>query len=146
LKYNGKFSIGFFLGKILADALKDKFNEWEFDYIVPVPLHHLKRAERGYNQSDFIARGIKSIIKIPINAKILIRTRFTESQTNLNMQERNENMKNAFSVKRKKLLKGKTILLIDDVITTGATISECGRILLENGAVKVYAASVAIAD
>jgi predicted amidophosphoribosyltransferase len=55
-------------------------------------------------------------------------------------------MKNAFSVKRKKLLKGKTILLIDDVITTGATISECGRILLENGAVKVYAASVAIAD
>ena len=146
LKYDGKFRIGIFLGKLLATELRSKFSEWKIDFIVPVPLHHLKRAERGYNQSEFLAKGMKSVLKIPVKSNFIKRNRFTETQTNLTLLERKENIKNAFSAKRKKIIKGKNILLLDDVITTGATIAECGRILLDNGAAKVYAASIAIAD
>lgn len=146
LKYDGKFQVGIFLGKLIALELKDRFDEWKIDFIVPVPLHHLKQAERGYNQSGFIAKGIRSVLRIPVKNKVIKRTRFTETQTNMNLLERRENTKDAFTTKRKNYLKGKTILLLDDVITTGATISECGRVLLEKGAAKIYAASVAIAD
>ncbi|MEW6702988.1 MAG: ComF family protein [Bacteroidota bacterium] len=146
LKYNGKFSIGTFLGKILASDMKIQIEEWAIDFIVPVPLHHLKRAERGYNQSDFIAKGIKSVLRIPVMSNLLKRKRFTETQTNLTLAERKENVRDAFSLKAKNEFIGKHILLLDDVITTGATISECGRIILECGAANVYAASLAIAD
>ncbi|TSA29256.1 MAG: ComF family protein [Ignavibacteriales bacterium] len=146
LKYNGKFSIGIFLGKLLAAAVNDKIQEWKIDLIVPIPLHHLKRAERGYNQSDFIAKGMKKILLVPVKSRLIKRVRFTETQTTMNLVERKENMKDAFALRRNKLLLNKNVLLIDDVITTGATTSECGRILLECGAANVYAASVAIAD
>jgi len=145
LKYNGKFSIGIFLGKLLAAAINDKIHEWKIDLIVPIPLHHLKRAERGYNQSDFIAKGIKSVLIIPVKTNLIQRNRFTETQTSMNLVERKENMKDAFTYRRNKILQNKNVLLVDDVITTGATISECGRIILLSGAANVYAASVAIA-
>ena len=146
LKYNGKFSIGIFLGKLLAAAVNDKIQEWKIDLIVPIPLHHLKRAERGYNQSDFVAKGMNKILDIPVKSRLIKRIRFTETQTSLNLLERKENMKDAFALHRNKLLQNKNVLLIDDVITTGATISECGRIILESGAANIYAASVAVAD
>lgn len=146
LKYDGKFNVGKHLGKKLANELRNKFDEWEIDLIVPVPLHHLRRAERGYNQSFFIAKGIESVLKIRVRPNLLKRNRFTETQTSMNLVERKENMKDAFSVRRKKTIARKRILLLDDVITTGSTISECGKILLENGASKIFAASVAIAD
>jgi len=146
LKYDGKFQIGIFLGKLIANELGRQFDLWKIDFIIPVPLHHLKRAERGYNQSEFIAKGIRSVLRIPISTNSIKRERFTETQTSLNLVERKENLKDAFTIKRKNNLKGKTILLLDDVITTGATISECGKILLENGIANIYAASVAIAD
>lgn len=146
LKYNGKFSIGTFLGRQIAEQLKQQFVNWQIDLIIPIPLHHLKRAERGYNQSDFICKGIKSELNIPLKTHLIKRIRFTETQTSMNLIERKENIQGAFAVKRKKSLKRKNVLLIDDVITTGATISECGKIILENGASKVFAASVAIAD
>lgn len=123
-----------------------KVREWKIDLIVPIPLHHLKRAERGYNQSDFIAKGMKKILHVPVKSRLIKRARFTETQTNLNLVERKENMQGAFALRRNKLLQNKNVLLIDDVITTGATTSECGRTLLEGGAANVYAASVAIAD
>lgn len=146
LKYSGKFSLGKYLGGLIAAELGCKILEWKIDLIVPVPLHHLKRAERGYNQSDYVARGIGSALKIPVKTNLLKRNRFTETQTALSLDERKENVKDAFSLKRKKRIPNKNILLIDDVITTGATTAECGRILLQNGATKVYIASVAIAD
>lgn len=146
LKYDGKFQIGLFLGRLIAMKLGRLLDEWKIDFIIPVPLHHLKRAERGYNQSEFIAKGIRSVLKIPINTNSIKRNRFTETQTSLNLIKRRENLKGAFTIKRKNNLNGKTILLLDDVITTGATISECGKILCEKGAANIYAASVAIAD
>ncbi len=96
--------------------------------------------------SEFIAKGIRSVLRIPINTNSIKRKRFTETQTSLNLVERKENLKDSFSIKQKNNLKGKTILLLDDVITTGATISECGRILLDKDTANIYAASVAIAD
>jgi len=146
LKYDKKFYVGIFLGKFLASEIRKLKTDWDFDLIVPVPLHPLKKAERGYNQSFYIAKGAKKILNVKVSDRIIKRIRYTESQTTMNLNEREENISGAFKVKLQKKVKRKNILLIDDVITTGATISECGRILLEAGANKIYAASVAIAD
>ena len=146
LKYNQRFLVGKFLGKELGNNLKTVILNWNIDIIVPIPLHHLKKAERGYNQSFYIAKGLSKITKLPINNRIIKRKRFTQSQTTMNLKERQENISGAFTIKSKNKLSGKNVLLIDDVITTGATISECGKILLEYGANKVYAASAAIAN
>jgi ComF family protein len=146
LKYDKKFPAGVFLGKVLAAEMKINHTNWQLDLIVPIPLHHLKKAERGYNQAYYIAKGISKMLKVKVSDRIVKRIKYTESQTKMNLNEREENISGAFKVKWKYLIRGKNILLLDDVITTGATISECGKILLEAGAKKIYAASVAIAD
>jgi ComF family protein len=146
LKYNNKFRIGVYLGKILAEANSDFFRSRKIDLIVPVPLHQLKKAERGYNQACYIAKGISSYTKIPHKEKILKRKRFTQTQTKLSLTEREENVRNAFHKRKYANVEGKNIFLVDDVITTGATINECGRTLLEGGANKVFAGSIALAD
>lgn len=146
LKYEKKFNVGIFLGKTLADNIKRKRPDWRIDLIIPIPLHQLKKAERGYNQSFYIAKGIEKILDIPFSDKVVKRIKYTKSQTTMTLSEREANISGAFKVKNKNAVNGKTILIIDDVITTGATISECGNILLEAGAKNIYAASVAIAD
>jgi ComF family protein len=146
LKYENKFPIGIFLGKTLANKIKTDRSDWNIDLIIPIPLHQLKKAERGYNQSFYIARGIGKILNITFSHRIVKRIKYTESQTTMTLNERAENISGAFRIRNKNSVKGKNILLVDDVITTGATISECGKILLEAGANKIYAASVAIAD
>jgi ComF family protein len=145
-KYNKRFHNASYLGELLGSALDKYLREWRINYIVPVPLHRIKKAERGYNQSYYIAKGIERSTSFPVKDNILKRNRFTESQTTMTLIERKQNINNAFSIKAKKNIIGKNILILDDVITTGATVAECGRILLENGANKVYAASAAIAD
>ena len=146
LKYNGKFKIGIFLGKTSAEILIDRLQNWQADFLIPVPLFHLKKAERGYNQSFYIAKGFSRILKIPVKTKFVKRTRYTQTQTALSLEERKENMLNAFELKNSKGVKGSKIILVDDVITTGSTVRECGRILKSNGAEKVYALSVALAN
>jgi len=113
---------------------------------MPVPLHSLKKAERGYNQSLYITKGLSIESRIPFSNRTLKRIRFTFSQTTMTLKERQENVREAFKIAHSGKIKGKNILLIDDVITTGATVSECGKALLNAGAGKVYAASAAIAD
>lgn len=146
LKYNKKFRLGVFLGKIIAHAKHEKIIEWNTDYIIPIPLHQLKKAERGYNQSDYIAAGIGSVLRLPVKKNIIRRTRYTETQTNLNAVERKNNIEGAFNLKNVKKIADKNILLVDDVITTGATISECANVLKANGASKIFALSAAIAE
>lgn len=145
-KYSNKFLIGIELGRRIANKNKDLMESWKIDLILPVPLHHLKKAERSYNQSVYIVKGISEILKISYNQKILKRKRYTESQTLKNILERELNVIDAFSVSNEKKIRGKNLLLVDDVITTGATISECARQLLNAGANKIFAASIAIAD
>jgi ComF family protein len=146
IKYNKKFLAGVFLGKLLAESLEIKINSWKINLIIPVPLHHLKKAERGYNQSEYIAKGISKRSGIRMQNNVIRRVRYTQSQTTMSLKEREQNIGNAFKVKRKKKIKDKNILLVDDVITTGATVIECGRVLKDNGAKLVYACSTAIAE
>lgn len=146
LKYKKQFRIGIYFGKIIANQLNQKLIDWKIELVIPVPLHKLKKAERGYNQSEFIAKGISERTKIPYSRKVIHRKKFTETQTHLSALERQQNVKDAFKVVNKKLIEGKNILLVDDVITTGSTISECAKVLLREGAKNIYAASVAIAE
>jgi ComF family protein len=146
LKYSNRFKVGIFLGVLLGRKVRELNQIWKIDFVIPIPLHHLKKAERGYNQSYYIAKGVNLILNCKLKENAVKRVKYTESQTTMNLSERKENIAEAFKVRRMKTLQGKNILLIDDVITTGATITECGNILLESGANKIYAASVAIAD
>jgi len=146
LKYNGRFLIGTYLGQELGKKIKNEIQRWNIHMILPVPLHQLKKAERGYNQSFYIAKGLKKELNIPVGSKIIKRKKYTQSQTTMNLIERQKNIQEAFRLKNDKKIRGKNILLIDDVITTGATISECGKVLLNSGANRIYAASIAIAD
>ena len=146
IKYSKKFAVGNRLGEIIAEIRGDEIKTWRIDFIVPVPLHHLKKANRGYNQSFYIAKGLGKSLNIPVNQSILKRVKFTQTQTALSLVERQENIGDAFKVKKTKTVKGKNILIIDDVITTGATLNECARILKEVGANKIYASSSAIAE
>ena len=97
LKYKKQFKLGVFLGEILAEGIKMK--DWQIDLIIPVPIHHLKKAERGYNQSDYLAKGLSKSLNIPYSGKAIKRTKYTESQTKLKMKERALNVSNAFKVR-----------------------------------------------
>lgn len=146
LKYNGKFMVGKVLGELAAIQVRPSMESWKADYIVPVPLHPLKKAERGYNQSEFISIGLSKVLKTPVRTDLLKRTRYTLSQTTLTLEERKVNVNKAFVCPKRKSVAEKNIIIVDDVITTGATTAECGQVLLAAGAAKVYAFSVAIAD
>jgi competence protein ComFC len=146
IKYKENFRLAVFLGKYIGKKLNDIIKSWAPDLLIPIPLHHLKKAERGYNQSFYLAKGISSACKIPVKKNIIRRKKFTPSQTQLNLKQRKENMEGAFSMRSNNFVREKNIILIDDVITTGSTISECGKILKEAGAKNVYAITSAIAD
>lgn len=146
LKYSGSFRLGFFLGKITAEQHKEEILGWNADLILPIPLHNLKKAERGYNQSFFIAKGIKSVCGIPVSSRVIKRKRYTETQTQMDLAERKDNIQDAFVLSKTKHIKSKRFILVDDVVTTGATVSECAKKLIEAGADKVFVVSVAIAE
>ncbi len=146
IKYNKRFLNAKYLGKLISKDLHEQISRWNIDYISPVSLHYLRKADRGFNQSNYIAIGIGKRLNIRVKKNLLKRTRYTETQTNLTLKEREENISNAFKTKHKRSIKGKTFLLVDDVITTGATIRECGKVLLDEGAAGVYACSAAIAE
>ncbi|MFP4521180.1 MAG: ComF family protein [Fibrobacterota bacterium] len=133
LKYQKLSSIGFEIGVVSAEeAGKDYF--FPYDCIVPVPVHHTRLRERGYNQVLFIAEGLNSVSGKPV-ISVLARIRKTGSQTRLSKEERALNIRGAFAIRKKfrDYIKNKKILLIDDVYTTGATSDEARRILIENG-------------
>jgi ComF family protein len=146
LKYGGRFHAGTYIGELAGTALRGQIAQWKIELIIPIPLHKIKQIQRGYNQSFYIARGISRITGTPANYKAVIRRKNTLSQTKMNLHQREENIRDAFKLKQSSAIKDKTILLVDDVTTTGSTLNECGRILLEGGADKVYALSAAVAN
>jgi ComF family protein len=146
LKYQEFKSIGTELGKRIGNVMK----EWdiEADVIIPVPLHKQRYRERGYNQAEYIAHGIASVINKSVCNSILQRKRYTQTQTKLSAEERRRNMQDAFEVSdhSKSIINGKACLLVDDVITTGATTNACAKELSAAGAAKIVAASAALAQ
>lgn len=129
--------------RLIADKLKKLTNISQYDMVMSVPLHKHKEFIRGYNQAYLISKALSRIIRLPECSKVLKRERYTEAQSLLDRQKRNQNVKGAFSVKSPKKVKGKSILLVDDILTTGSTLEECSRVLKQAGAVKVFAVVVA---
>jgi competence protein ComFC len=142
-KYKRKISLGKELGKRLGELLiQDEFSK-DYAYLMPVPLHSSRERERGYNQSKILAEEISELTLLPLLDKVLKRKKNTRDQTNLNAEERERNVRGAFIVRDKLVLKGKRIILVDDVMTTGATLKECSRVLKEAGAKEVTGTTVA---
>jgi ComF family protein len=146
LKYNGAEAIAVRLGIYIAKKIADDEKLSTSSVIVPVPLHPARKRERGYNQSELIVKRIGRELSIKHEPRLLERTRQTQTQTLFDAEGRKKNIAGAFSMGKHfiDVVKGKNILLIDDVITTGSTIRECAKVLKENGAAEVYAASAAI--
>lgn len=144
LKYKGKWQVGVKLGQMYGSALKNSpyFNMVEI--IIPVPLHPRKEKIRGYNQSAQFAKGLSETMRIPWSNDALIRNAMTETQTNKSRMERFENVAAAFVVKNENQIKGKHLLLVDDVMTTGATLEACAVQLLKVEGVKVSLATIAM--
>lgn len=126
---------------LLEQAGKDLFPDT--DIIMPVPLHWRRKVSRGYNQAGVIGKALSKKIKIPYTDKILIRSRHTPKQEKKTNKERHKNVKNAFMVKKPRKIKNKTVLLIDDVLTTGATVNTCAKELKKAGAQTVFVLTIA---
>lgn len=150
LKYSGMKDLGVFLGEHLAGYAKLEIEEQKinYDFVIPVPLHRTKLRERGYNQSDYIAKGLSGKLHIPELCDAVIRKRYTKSQTKLNRSQREKNMQDAFSLSESynDKLKDRNVIIIDDVITTGATVNECIKVLKSAGVNKIFTLSLAMAE
>ncbi|TJX66244.1 ComF family protein [Soehngenia saccharolytica] len=114
-----------------------KLEIFDYDLIIPVPIHRRKEAIRGYNQSYLLANEIAKYNKKPIYKDVLIKRKWTKEQNKLNLYERRLNLSSSFIVKREKIILDKKILLIDDIVTTGMTLELCSKELKENGADKI---------
>ncbi|MEQ7800867.1 phosphoribosyltransferase family protein [Pedobacter sp. ASV1-7] len=143
LKYKGRKDLGIKLGKMIAEKLQINTSFLNIDLIIPVPLHRSRLHTRSYNQSMCIAEGIASILKVPIDSNSLLRTKRSATQTKKRRYNRFENMQEMFSIVNDADIKGKHILLVDDVMTTGATLEACGHTLLSAGIGKLSIATIA---
>lgn len=145
LKYQNKKEIGFELGQRYGKELTQ--SEWinETDVLLPIPLSKQKLKFRGYNQSEWICKGIGTILNIPVNTHSIIRSKNTRSQTTMSITDRIQNVKNAFTVHDSNDLNNKHIVLLDDVLTTGATLESCAREILKIGNTKVSVLTIAYA-
>jgi ComF family protein len=144
MKYNGLKDLGYELGKMYgSDLASSEFSS--VDVIVPVPLHPKKERKRGYNQSDWIAEGIAKTMQKPIERHNLCRIKANETQTRKSRIERWENVQDIFIVKNVNFFTNKHVLLIDDVITTGATLEACTAKILQCENARVSIATLAVA-
>jgi ComF family protein len=146
VKYKGLKELGFETGRRFGISLSDTPDFNSVDVVIPVPLHPKKQRIRGYNQSEWIAKGISEAMKKTVAVNNLKRRLHTSTQTRKNRYERWENVDNIFEVTNPEELAGKHVLLIDDVITTGSTLESCAIQLLQIRNVKVSIATLAFAD
>ncbi len=140
LKYRNHKAVASILGKILTDAYR--YYQLTADVIVPVPLHVSRFRERGYNQSELLAGQLGNLLGLPVNTDTLQRIRNTKSQMQLGADERHQNVAKAFACCNQALL-GQTVLLIDDVCTTGSTLDACADALKQSGVTSVWGITLA---
>ena len=147
LKYDSVIPVATALGHMLARKIEELLPSCQdaVPLIVPVPLHKNKRSDRGFNQAELIARAAVKRIphRLELATGILVRQRPTISQVGLTREQRKENMRDAFRVHDRRRVCGRIVIVVDDVMTTGTTLSECARVLKKAGAKKVLAATVA---
>jgi ComF family protein len=142
-KYGRQLHLRHLLGQWLAETMNDpRLAGRRFNLIVPVPLHPARKRERGFNQAELLARELHRKSRIPVQS-VLRRTRYTTTQTQFDRSERMENLRGAFRLRRGCNVQGLRMLLVDDVLTTGSTLSECAAVLKKGGALSVHAATAA---
>jgi ComF family protein len=144
LKYQNHPEIGITLGEVYGQELLQTHDQ-KFNVIVPVPLHASRRKKRGYNQSEEFAKGLSKSLQIPASDS-LVRATVTETQTRKTKLKRWQNVSEVFQVKQHEHIKNQHVLLVDDVITTGATIEACAQTLLDEGCSSISIASIAYAE
>ena len=143
LKYGSKSYLADALGPLLARFVEKRFDGPEDLLIMPVPLHSKRLQERGFNQSLLLARHVSRALDMDLDFLSLRRVRYTQPQTSLAKRERQQNVRGAFELEDQGAVKGKVILLVDDVVTTGNTLNECARVLRKGGAETVFGLSLA---
>lgn len=144
IKYNGQRRLGKSAGKKLALKIRSALTDG-IDFVVPMPIHHTRMRMRGYNQAEQIATGFCEELSLPLKKQYLKRVISRTSQTRYSRAERDKNIRGSFLVPNKYTseIKNKDVILLDDVMTTGATLSECCRVLKQAGAGSVYAVTLA---
>jgi competence protein ComFC len=142
-KYNRALWFEPFLAELLIREAAPALREEKWDLIVPIPLHRLKRREREFNQAENLGYHLSKATGIPMNKSLLERVEFTQTQTKLTRKERAQNVSRAFAMKQGKKLNGEKVILLDDVLTTGATSSACAKVLRDAGASDVCVWTVA---
>ncbi len=142
-KYRGDRWFEPFLADLLVREAAPALAREKWDLIVPVPLHPTKLRERQFNQAERLGARLGEAARIPLNSKMLRRVEFTETQTKLDRRERAANMKRAFALRSEAMMKGRRVVLVDDVFTTGATTSACAKVLIAAGATDVCVWTVA---
>ena len=142
-KFRGRRALAAPLGELLVEAMEGRLPAGVPALLVPVPLHPRRERERGFNQASLLARRVGRAWRVPVPDDVLVRAVATPSQTELDAPARRANVRDAFRLRRPELVVGRHVLLVDDILTTGATLSECARCLREGGAVTVGALAVA---
>ncbi len=145
LKYHNRPQVGRFFGRVMARDLEATDFFRGIDFIVPLPLHAKKRRLRGYNQSEELARGVSAVTGLPVEADIVERVVNNPSQTHLTPHERRDNVRDIFRLRAPERIAGRHILLIDDVITTNATVVACGRALMQAPGVRISILALGLA-
>ena len=146
LKYKNKPEIGVMIGREFGQKLRESAFFNSIDALIPVPLHTRKERLRGYNQSAVFAQGLAEALDVPMLSGVLVRRTFSETQTNKKRMERFQNVGEIFAVEKPHAIEGKHLLLVDDVLTTGATLEVCGQALLAVKGTKLSCATIAIAS
>lgn len=142
-KYKNRQEYADFFTSELIRVYGDEMKAWKADAVIPIPIHKSRRRIRGYNQAELLAEPLSGFLGIPMEAKLVVRTRKTKPQNKLNDKERQKNIEGAFNI-RGKIVQLKKVILIDDIYTTGSTINTCARLLREAGVEQVYFACICI--
>jgi competence protein ComFC len=141
-KYGGQYYLRRLLSEILLEAMRDeRIAATPVDALVPVPLHPVRRRERGFNQAEALAKAVAKETAIPV-LDCIERRSYTQTQTRFDRSERMRNLRNAFALRESSVVLGKKLLLLDDVLTTGSTLHECALVLRKAGAESVRAITV----
>ena len=146
LKYKGNKELGFQLGRLMGIALKETNRFNNIDALVPLPLFPSKEKKRGYNQATVLCEGIAEIISLPVLNNVVIRPQHTDTQTKKGRIERWKNIEGKFELVNPEMIKNKHLLLVDDVVTTGATLEACGQELLSSENSRLSIATLCIAS
>ncbi len=146
LKYKNNRSIGFYLGEMIGNSMLQSERFSNLDYIIPLPMYADKEFKRGYNQAEIICNGIMEATRVPVMTKNVVRSYATETQTKKHRAERWLNVDGSFNILYPEKLVCKNVLLVDDVITTGATLEACGQLILKIPGTTLSLAALAYAS